>query len=403
MNNIATSVLVTGICLLVFVPKFAFPSVHEATSGSNQSQSGHRLDDFSFAAMPTAERTPSPVTTFLANTSSLLPTVTATPASIETAVPAMAPAATPGVEVTVALTTEAVAAADSKALPFVNQTSLTETSSLTTCGITTPLSSLGLDPFYTKYCSADGIPILASAAVPDQALQRAWVIVTDMLAGMPQANALKASMTGLRTRIGIIGVQQATTDMPEHRDLYTQFPGIDWNNRARGVGATPQMPLLSIAEENLLCYTSDRWAGENILVHEFAHMVKNMGLDIVDPEFGPELQTIYQHALDAGLWTNTYVASNVEEYWAEGVRLYFQDQPVENVPGSHPYPANTRAELQAYDPDLYAIVERIFGQRGGIPLCPYTAQNSAGRPKFERPAFAASVWCYGPRGTATDA
>ena len=97
-------------------------------------------------------------------------------------------------------------------------------------------------------------------------------------------------------------------------------------------------------------------------------MVKNMGLDFVDPAFGSTLQTTYQHALDTGLWANTYVATNVDEYWAEGVRLYFQVEPVENAP--LPYPANTRAELQTYDPDLYGIVEQVFGRRDGIPLCP---------------------------------
>ncbi|HEX9868025.1 MAG TPA: hypothetical protein VGC99_05410 [Candidatus Tectomicrobia bacterium] len=369
MKKIAAHRLALSICLLAFV--FASSNVHDDTPGPNWSQPGHKLDSLSLAVIVEAEATPTPATTSATQTPSLLPTVTATALAIAVAAaPAMAPAPTPGIEITLALSTEAIAAVQSIALPVTGNNSSPEAGSAAACSVATPPDSLRLDPFYTKYCSAVGVPILASTAVPDQALQRAWEIITHMLAGISQAEKIKGSITALGTRIGIIGVGQATTDMPEHRNLYTQFPGIDWNNRARGVGATPQIPLLSIAEENLLCYTNDRWIGQNILVHEFAHTIKNMGLDVVDPGFDLELQGIYQHALDAGLWTGTYVASNIDEYWAEGVRLYFQIDPVVDMPGSLPYPANTRAELQTYDPDLYGIVEHIFGHRDGIPLCP---------------------------------
>ena len=241
--------------------------------------------------------------------------------------------------------------------------------SLDGCWVTSPPGALGLDPFYAKYCSALGIPIVASTAVPDSALQQAWHIVTQMLSSAPRAEEIRSAIIATSTRIGIIGAKQATTEMPEHRSLYTLFPGIDWDTRARGVGATAEIPLLSIGEENLLCYADDRWTGQNVLIHEFAHTVKNMGLDRIDPTFHAEVQRIYQQALEAGLWPGTYVISDVEEYWAEGVRLYFQVDAA-GVPAGQPYPANSRAELQQYDPELYRIVERIFGPSAGIPPCP---------------------------------
>ncbi len=237
------------------------------------------------------------------------------------------------------------------------------------CTVAAPPPSLGLDPFYTKYCSALGIPIVASSEVPDAALHRAWEIVTHMLNGITHAEELQTSIIRTATRIGIIGAAQATTDMPEHRTLYTLFPNVDWNTRARGVGATLEIPLLSIAEENLLCYPGDQWAGQNVLVHEFAHTVKNLGLDLIDPAFHAEVQHAYQQALNAGLWPETYVSSNIEEYWAEGVRLYFQ-QDAAGVPGGQSYPANSRAELARYDPELYRLVETVFGPRTGIAPCP---------------------------------
>jgi hypothetical protein len=238
------------------------------------------------------------------------------------------------------------------------------------CQITNPPDSLGLDPFYKKYCSVQGLSIIASAEVSDLALQQAWESINHMLNGIAQVEEIKNSMAGLGIGIGIIGVHQAATDMPQHRNLSTLFPGVDWNNRTRAIGATVQIPLLSVAEENLLCQANNRWPGQNLLVHEFAHAIKNLGLDFVNPQFHIELQSIYQRAVDAGLWAGAYTISDVEEYWAEGVRIYFQTELDVNVPYGLPYPANTRDELQAYDPELYRMVESIFGLRDGVPLCP---------------------------------
>ena len=47
------------------------------------------------------------------------------------------------------------------------------------CIVTTPPAGR-FDPFYTKYCSARGIPILSSGDVPDNALQQAWGIIMNM-------------------------------------------------------------------------------------------------------------------------------------------------------------------------------------------------------------------------------
>jgi hypothetical protein len=352
MSKIAARCVALGLCWLVFIPQPASSDFLSDTFGSNPSHTWRKSETLSLAVMAEATATPTPAATPATEIGSLLPTVTPT-------APALAPDPTPVIE--------AVAAVQSVYFAVASTSS-----SAGSCWVANPPDALALDPFYSKYCSAGGIPIVASAAVPDQALQRAWAIVTQMLDGLSQAEEIRASITRLAVRIGIIGAGQLTTDMPEHRDLYTLFPGIDWNNRARGVGATPQIPLLSIAEENLLCYPEDRWIGQNILVHEFAHAIKNLGLDVVNPGFHAELQDIYRRGLDAGLWAGTYVGSSIEEYWAEGVRIYFQVAPPAGVPGGQPYPANTRAELQVYDPELYGIIERIFGPRDGIPLCPQT-------------------------------
>src|SRR6267154_1421768 len=93
--------------------------------------------------------------------------------------------------------------------------------------------SLKLDPFYQKHANADGLPILVMAP-------------TEM-----------------------------TTDVPEQRNM---TPKDYWDKRARGLGGR----LTSCGEENLLNLKGDRYARENILVHEFSHAVHHFGIGSLD-------------------------------------------------------------------------------------------------------------------------
>src|SRR5690606_17057721 len=82
----------------------------------------------------------------------------------------------------------------------------------------------------------------------------------------------------VKVRVGIMAESEVTTDMPEHSDLNEAFPGINWDTRARGLGATVDRPLTSVGEENLLQLPGDVYMGENILVHEFAHTFFDLGV-----------------------------------------------------------------------------------------------------------------------------
>ena len=223
--------------------------------------------------------------------------------------------------------------------------------------ITAPPASLGLDPFYKKYVDADGIPIISSENVADQALLNARDIVKDMISGLP---TVKAKMILNHIRVGIIGISERPTQMPEYRDLYTAFPGTDWDNRARAYGATIERPLTTDCEENLLCKPGDRYVGEEILTHEFSHAIHELGLRFTDPTFDTRLQAAYNNAIYTGLWLNTYAATDVREYWAEGVQDWYNSN-LEAIPtnGVHNQ-VNTRTELQTYDPELYNLILAYF-------------------------------------------
>ncbi|WP_437645173.1 hypothetical protein [Sorangium sp. So ce362] len=226
---------------------------------------------------------------------------------------------------------------------------------------------LGLDPFYKKYIDASGIPVVSSGSPPDAALLRACSVVVRML-GL--RDDVRQAMIANHTRVAVMAETELTTDIPEHSDLYEAFPGTDWDTRARGLGATPARPASSCAEENVLCYPSDRYTGEDILVHEFSHAIAIMGIAFAEPTFDQELAEVFQGALQAGKWADTYAATNKDEYWAEGVQDWF-DTNIESIPGNGIHnEINTRVELREYDRPLHDLIARYFADDAWRPSCP---------------------------------
>ena len=226
-------------------------------------------------------------------------------------------------------------------------------------GVTVPPAELGFDPFYEKYLDLEGLPIVSSARVPDEALLQARRLISEMLANRRD---VLSTLAASNVRVAIMAESSGITELPELSDLYEVFPGVDWDNRTRGggVGPTFERPVLAIAEENLLCYSTDLFPHEDIVVHEAAHAVLNMGIELQSGgvAFRQELERAYRDALGAGLWQGTYAAENPDEYWAEGVQSWFD---VNDPPGPIHNEINTRPELEEYDPALAALVRDALG------------------------------------------
>eukprot|EP00058_Branchiostoma_floridae_P004080 XP_002589568.1 hypothetical protein BRAFLDRAFT_81525 [Branchiostoma floridae] len=213
-------------------------------------------------------------------------------------------------------------------------------------------SSMSLDYFYQKYLHAYGIPILGSSVVPDEALRRACYDVLFLLADRKD---LRDSYYDYYGRAAIMAETEVTLDIPEHSDLDVSF-----NTRARGLGATVSRPVSTGAEENVLCYSSDRYRSEDIFLHEFSHGIDLLGARQVIPDWRSRLQAAYNSARAAGLWANTYADDTIEEYFAEGVQAYFDVNAQSLHPNGIHNHVNSRAELEAYDPALYLLIQEIF-------------------------------------------
>jgi len=228
-----------------------------------------------------------------------------------------------------------------------------------------PPARLALDSFYQKYLDANGIPVVASVNVSDEALRQACVITSHLTR---KRDEIRNSMQSKKLRVAIIGVDELTLDIPEYSDLPANS-ARNWNQE-RGEGATQIRPVCSAGEENLLCLTNDRYAGESILVDTLAYAIHDFGLSIVDAGFDAQLNTAYQTAIGAGLWQGTMAGQDTTFYFAEGVQDWYdtnnQASPADGVHNS----VNTRAELEVYDPALAAIVAEQFALDDWRPRCP---------------------------------
>ncbi len=219
--------------------------------------------------------------------------------------------------------------------------------------VTVPPKELKLDPFYARYISANGYPIVASKNVSDYALREAAYLANMMLAKRPDVR--KAMIAG-GSRMIVMAHNEFTSQIPEHAHLK---PADYWDARARGLGGTRRNPICSCAEENLLGYRGDPYHAECIFIHEFAHNIHLVGMSRVDPTFDGRVRAAWKQATEQGLWKGKYAAVNHHEYFAEGVQSWFNN----NRPPDHDHNhVDTRRELREYDPALAALCEEVFGE-----------------------------------------
>ena len=259
-----------------------------------------------------------------------------------------------------------------------------------------PPPALGLDPFYQKATDAEGIIVVGSAQVPDLALLVARDIVNHMMAKRPD---LRAAMVGQKMRVCVMAQSESTTDLPEQRDWKKPTPDDPrlttderehyderigkltdkqyWDRRARGMGGNPT----SCAEENLLGYPGTRYFGENILVHEFAHGIMDVGIRKADPALRKEIRAAYDAAMAQGLWKGHYAATTVNEYWAEGTQTWFWSNYVFQDGAKR---VMTPDDLRQYDPRLFELLGRVYPDHR-IPMDVYHARELGPRSRPARP------------------
>lgn len=213
--------------------------------------------------------------------------------------------------------------------------------------------------FYQKYIETEGLYVTSSGKVSDEALLKACDIISLMLAKRPD---VKAHMVKKGCHVMVIGKDEETCDLPEFAHICNCEDSIKyWNWRARGFGGAPEDEFSSsCGEENLLALPQDKYVGENILIHEFAHLIHTVGIVGVERDFNERLEALRQNAIRKGLWEKTYAVSNKEEYFAECVQSFFNcNRYAEPANGVHNW-VNRRTKLKTYDPDMYRLLQEYF-------------------------------------------
>jgi len=217
-----------------------------------------------------------------------------------------------------------------------------------------PPEKLSYNGFYTQCVYFQGLPILGSPKVEEKAFRTIAQTFEKMLAKVPKGT-MKA-LVDAGCHYSIIAEEEGQTDLPEYADLRND-PKTDWNKRARGLGGQ----FTSGGEENILEYPTDRYKGESIYIHEFAHTLDEFGFAKVDKNFVHDIKEAYDKAMEEGLWKDTYSKTNRFEYFAEGVQMYFDCARIATPPNGVHNEIGNREGLKKYDPRLYAVVDREFG------------------------------------------
>jgi len=271
-------------------------------------------------------------------------------------------------------TTFAPLATTSSTLPPTTTTHVTTTTTSTSTTTTLPqpecaVDSIGADDdFYRKTCEQSGIAIVAPESVVDSALEAAADRIAGLLAARSDlAESVAASISG----VAVIGRDQRITDLPEFEDIYKIHPGTDWHRLGRSFPGTEEIPVAAGSEENLLCLESDYFEGEDMFVRDFGWTIRRFGIALVDHGLDRAIEGAYGRAIAADLWRNTVAEVNSDMYWAEGVQSFFDanNEEIDEKDQIHNH-VDTRDELRTYDPFLYELLVRAFGETEWRPVCP---------------------------------
>ena len=220
-----------------------------------------------------------------------------------------------------------------------------------------PPASLGLDPFYTKYLDAAGIPVVAPARVANEELFRARAIMLAMISTRPD---LLAAMVrnGFRAVIydPSVDYSRGVTLVPELKDDEDLSSAAGAAVRWIRPDGTFRLALTVQPDT-----PGDRIVPgddcNDVLIHEFAHMVHYALVYMLgNQEFEQRLQAAYSEAIDAELWPEAYAATVPAEYWAETVRLWFRP-----VTATRHTPLQRFTRLADYDPQAATLIEDVFG------------------------------------------
>ena len=244
-----------------------------------------------------------------------------------------------------------------------------------------PPSRFKIDPFYTKFTWAREFSVLGRGA-SDAALLKANDIIRKMFAY--RHDILKALIAD-GVKMVVLGRGERLADLPEFPALKL-LPGFDPLSRV--LEFTPASKLLVVGEENVLADPGDPNVGANQVIRTLAralyHVTATRPVDPnwdrrgravqqyelrvqrLDVRFDEKLGELYSKATSAGKWKGTAAVHDRVAFWSEGVLAWFDALGQTAAPNDAAGPVNTREALEAYDPELAALVRETMAYDGHV-------------------------------------
>ena len=204
---------------------------------------------------------------------------------------------------------------------------------------------------FTGEIRQHGIYFKSYVQVEHKAIERAQYIVELMLQNSPD---IKTKMEKNNFVVEIIGQKQNITELPRYRHLKNQntFDGRSFDEGTRGLGGAD---ACSVGEENLLCFTKQKFWNENILVHEFAHSIKYF----MPAALSEKVDQAFANAKKKNLYPkDIYMMADSHEYWAEATQTWFNATSRQDVNGG----INSRALIKKHDPEISSLLKFVYGE-----------------------------------------
>jgi alpha-glucosidase len=221
----------------------------------------------------------------------------------------------------------------------------------------------GVHPFYKKYINADGVVIVSSDNVPDVALLAARQTILFLSSKRPDVHK---AMQKHHPRISVMAVNETASDLPE----FGPESDGEW-----GLGQMPGDPT-SLVSVKGICFPGNQHYFANALMHEYVHMLHNMGMPEIDPTLSDEIYAAYLSAIQKGQFIppkdeplegiTPFHAYGDDEYFTHAVNAFYDlneswPGPWMDVKiGEKGPPSGTRAELKDKDPTIFEIISRFF-------------------------------------------
>lgn len=198
---------------------------------------------------------------------------------------------------------------------------------------------------YSQQREVLGIAVVGSSEVDERALDAAVKTIQRFFAN----NSLAERLAAEGAYVVIAEEGTALDELPEFACL--DAATRDDVHSACGIADRADYPVVAVDELDMIGSRRGPCRGLDILYHELGHLVQGWTLAPADYF---DVRIFYQAALDAGKYDGMYASRNVNEYFAEGTQAYFLHADTGG--------ARDRAWLRGYDPGLYELLARVYGE-----------------------------------------